>query len=313
MIAGAIAGGGGKASEAAVSLGMASAESMMLKYTREIETEADHNGIHLMARAGYDPQAMVNFLKRMERYSTANAPKFPAYLLDHPTLESRVTLLENILTIEPKPARIFYGAGNYKRIQMRALIEESDPSGAVSHFESILRANPDDLETLFGLGVAFRRAGRLDKSAEILQTAFLANPKDTDLRKELGAVYFLAGKLDQAIETFEPMSQESDLMSLYYLGRAYQEKGAFDQALKLYLKVRSEMGDFVDLYFNLGSVYGRMGQKGLSHFAFGKYFELRGDRNTALLHYRTALDFLERGVPEREETQRMLRDLTQTK
>ncbi len=313
MIAGAIAGRGGPASGAAMSMGMATQASMMLKYTREIETEADHNAIHLMTNAGYDPQAMVSFMKRIERYSLANAPNIPSYLLSHPTTESRVTLLENILTIEPKPAHFFYGAGNYKRIQMRAFIEESDPSSAVSHFESILKAHPDDFEALIALGLAFQKAGRSDRSAEVLQTVSIVYPMDPDLQRELGVAYFFAGKLDQAIQTLEPLSQDNDLKSLYFLGRAYQEKGDTDRALGFFLRVRREMGDFVDVYFNLGSVYGRLGQKGLSHFAFGKYFELRGERNTALLHYRTALDLLEKGTSEREETQKMLRELAQTK
>jgi predicted Zn-dependent protease len=266
-----------------------------------------------MTKTGYDPQALVSFMKKIERYSFANAPNIPSYLLSHPITETRVTLLENILTIEPKPAHFFYGVGNYKRIQMRAFIEESDPSSAVSHFESILKANPDNFEALIGLGLAFQKAGRSDKSAEVLETVSIVYPRDPDLQRELGVVYFFAGKLDQAIQTLEPLSQDNDLKSLYFLGRAYQEKGDTDRALGFFLRVRREMGDFADVYFNLGSVYGRMGQKGLSHFAFGKCFELRGERNTALLHYRTALDLLEKGTPEREETQKMLRELAQTK
>ncbi len=313
IIAGAMLGGGGKASQAAVTAAMAGAESMMLKYTREIEAEADQNGVHLMTKSGYDPQAMINFLKKMERYSLANIPKFPSHLLDHPTLESRVSFLENLLTFEPRPPNPFQGMGNYRRIQTKAFIEEREASAAVSHFESAIKANPDDREALFGLGLAFQRAGRLDKSIEVLQAGSLSDPQDPDLQSELGAAYFLSGKLNQALETLEPLRQNNDSRSLYYLGRAYQEKGDLDQALKLFLKVRRDLGDSVDLYYNLGSVYGRMGQKGLSHFFFAKYFELRGDKNNALLHYRTALDFLERGAPEREEVQRTVRELTQTK
>jgi hypothetical protein len=73
------------------------------------------------------------------------------------------------------------------------------------------------------------------------------------------------------------------------------------------------MPEFIDIYFNLGSVYGRMGQKGLSHYYFGKNFKLRGDKNNALLHFRTALNWLEKGIPEREEAQQEVKELAQTK
>jgi tetratricopeptide (TPR) repeat protein len=105
----------------------------------------------------------------------------------------------------------------------------------------------------------------------------------------------------------------NDLASLYYLGRSYQEKGNFSNALPLFQRIQREMPEFMDVYLNLGSVYGRMDQKGLSHFYFGKNFKLRGDKNNALLHFRTALKLLEKGVPEREEAQKEVKELTETK
>jgi hypothetical protein len=40
---------------------------------------------------------------------------------------------------------------------------------------------------------------------------------------------------------------------------------------------------------------------------------LRGERNNALLHFRTAFEWLEKGSPEKEEAQREIKELTQTK
>jgi hypothetical protein len=76
------------------------------------------------------------------------------------------------------------------------------------------------------------------------------------------------------------------------------------------LKVQKEMPEFIDVHLSLGSVYGRMGQKGLSHFYFGKYFKLKGEKDNALLHFRTAFEWLEKGGPEKEETQREIKELT---
>ncbi len=308
VIAGAIAGRGGVASQAAATAAMAGAEAMMLKYTRENESDADQNGLYLMIKAGYNPNALVSFLKKMERYSLGS-PKVPQYLMTHPALDSRISLLENLLTLESKSLPSFRDTGDYKRIQMRGLVEEREPSDAVGHFELLVKANPEDTDALFGLGLAYERAGRPDKSIDILQRASRVDPKDIELIRELGVVYFLAGKVDQALETLEPLGQSDDLKSLYFLGRVYQEKGLFDRASELFLKVRKRSGEYVDLYYNLGSVYGRSGRKGLSHYFFGRYFELKGDRKNALLHYSTALNYLEKGSPEAEEAQRMVREL----
>jgi hypothetical protein len=43
------------------------------------------------------------------------------------------------------------------------------------------------------------------------------------------------------------------------------------------------------------------------------YFKLRGDRNSALLHFRTSLEVLDKASPERDEVQRQIKELTQRK
>ena len=154
---------------------------------------------------------------------------------------------------------------------------------------------------------------------EVLESAHSLAPHDLDLSRELGIVYFLSGKVGQAIKSLEAiksgpgMDQNNDLLTLYYLGRGYQESGDFEQALPLLLKVRKEKPEFMDVCYSLGSIYGRIGQKDLSHFYFGKYFKLRGERNNALLHFRKAFESLEKGGPEREDAQREIKELTESK
>jgi beta-barrel assembly-enhancing protease len=264
---------------------------------------------------------LISFLIKIQKYSLAYAPKIPAYLSTHPAVENRISLLENLLQLEPKPKGPFREMGNFKRIQIRAFVEEREPDAAVSHFESRVKANPQDMDAIFGLGLAFRKMGRTDKATEAFQIVRSVDPKNTDVLRELGIVYLLSGKVDQAIETLEGKrslslsvsGQDSDLQSLYYLGKAYQERGDFAQALAIFLKVKKETPDFADVYYNLGSVYGRMGQKGQSHLSFGRHFKLKGEREKALLHFGTALEWLEKDSMEREEARREIRELTQKK
>jgi len=321
IIAGVLLGGGGATSEAIAAMSMATAEAYALKYTREMEIDADQNGLHFMVKAGYDPNGLITFFNKIYKMSLTSAPQIPVYLSTHPAIENRIALLENLLQIGPKPLPPFKKVENFKRIQTKAFVEEREPYVAVNHFESMVKTNPQDVDGIFGLALAFKKMGRLDKSVEVLQNALSLGPKEPDLLRELGVVYFLSGKLDQSIETLEEVQslsmigtgQNNDLSSLYYLARGYQERGDFAKALPFFQRVQKEMPEFIDVYHNLGSVYGRIGQKGLSHFYFGKYFKLRGEERNALLHFRTALEWLERGSPEREEAQQEIKELTQTK
>jgi predicted Zn-dependent protease len=316
MVAGMLAGRGGAGSAASVAMAQGTAGALQLKFSREIEQDADQNGLNLLIKAGYDPDGMINFFKRLHKVSLAIAPKVPAYLLSHPAIENRISLLENILQMGPKPTGPFKTVGNFNKIRTMTFIEEREPQVAVTYFQSLVDADPNQWGGYYGLGLAYRKMGRFDKSMEVLQQAHSLAPKDVDVSRELGIVYFLSGRVDQATEKLEDIrsapgeGKNSDLMTLYYLGRGYQEKGDFARALPLLLKVQKEEPEFMDVYHDLGSVYGRTGQKGLSHFYFGKYFKLKQEKNNALLHLRTSMDWLERGSPEREEAQSEIRELT---
>lgn len=316
MIAAMLAGGGGAGGQAGAAMAMATAEALALKYTREMESDADQTGLQYLIKAGYDPNGMITFLNRIYRISLTMMPNIPPYLLTHPAVENRISLLENLLQMGPKPTGPFKSFENFNKVRTRAFAEEREPQVAVTHFQSLIDANSNQWEGYYGLGLAYRKMGRFDKSIEALQLAHSAAPQDLDVSRELGIVYFLSGKVDQAIVDLEAVrsatggNQSSDFMTLYYLGRAYQEKGDFGKALPLFLKVKKERPDLVEIYYHLGSVYGRMGQKGLSHFYFGKHFQLKWEKNSALLHFRTAMEWLERGSPEREEAQREIKELT---
>jgi predicted Zn-dependent protease len=315
ILAAMLAGRGGAASQAGAAMAAATAGALQLKYTREMETDADQNGLHYLIKAGYDPSGLISFFNKIQRMSLAVAPNIPSYLLTHPALENRIALMENLLQMGPKPVGPFKTYPDFGKIRAKAFVEEREPHVAITHFQSLVNANTDYWEGYYGLGLAYRKMGRFDQSVEVLQRARSLHPEDLDISRELGITYFFLGKMDQTIQTLETIrstggGRASDLMTLYYLGRAYQEKGNFAQALPLFLKVQKEKPEFADIYYHLGSVCGRTGQKGLSHFYFGRHFKLKREKNNALLHFRTAIDGLERGSPEREEAQREIKELT---
>jgi predicted Zn-dependent protease len=314
MIAGMLLGGGGKGSQAAVATAMAGAQALALKYTRENETDADQNGLQYVLKGGYDPQGLVTFLNKIYKISLTMSPRIPPYLSTHPAVEDRITLLDNLIQISPKSVPPFRQTHeDFKRVQARAFVEEREPHVAIAYFESQVVINPRGVDDYYGLGLSYRKAGRLDKSLEAFQKAHSLAPEDLDILRELGIVYFFSGGLDRAIESFEriqALRPQEDALTLYYLGRSYQEKGELKRALPLYLKVQKELSRFVDVYYYLGSVYGRLGQKGLSHFYFGKHFKWKGEQESALRQFRMALDWLERGSPERGEADREIRELT---
>jgi predicted Zn-dependent protease len=76
-------------------LGIGSQVGVELPFSRQQESEADHIGLVLMAKAGYDPAKAVDFWQRMAAYGKGKQP--PAFLSDHPSDEDRIAAIKREL------------------------------------------------------------------------------------------------------------------------------------------------------------------------------------------------------------------------
>jgi len=68
---------------------------VLLPYNRKQESEADHIGIMLMAKAGYDPNEAPKFWKRFA--STKNEQYTPEFLSTHPADSRRSEDLQKLV------------------------------------------------------------------------------------------------------------------------------------------------------------------------------------------------------------------------
>jgi beta-barrel assembly-enhancing protease len=86
-----IAGGSRSADEIIQTIGGAGANMVFLKFGRTAETQADIEGAHIMADAGYDPRDMANFFKTLEERSRGQ--RTPEMLSDHPDPGNRIATI----------------------------------------------------------------------------------------------------------------------------------------------------------------------------------------------------------------------------
>lgn len=70
------------------------AKLLVLKFSREDESEADLVGLELAARAGFDPRAGITLWQKMEA-ANKNAP--PQWMSTHPASGSRIAEMERVM------------------------------------------------------------------------------------------------------------------------------------------------------------------------------------------------------------------------
>jgi predicted Zn-dependent protease len=304
--------------QAATAIGVtaqAASATVMLKYSREHEEESDYLGLKFMERAGYDPRAMVTMLKKIRRVSGPASSDPPPYLLTHPAAEQRAGNLEIQMLNLPKTEKKRPPEGNLKRIQTKLVAEEKDTARSVSYFENCRKRQPDDPECLFGLGLAQRKMGALDRSIESLSQAASLAPQDGEIYRELAAAYFLKANLEEAQKFAEQARSlfPSDAKTYFYLGRVYLEQKRVDDALQAFLTANKLDPSFGENYYHMGMAYGAKNMLGPAYRSLGYYYKLMGDPKTSLAQFQKALPYFNESAKEKASIQKEIQDLTPSK
>lgn len=100
------------------------ANSVLLKFSRTAESQADLIGSHLMAESGYNPVEMARFFEKLNAEGGQRAPQF---LSDHPNPENREKAIEQEITRLPQQS-YGYQTGEFARMkEVVAKIHEPKP------------------------------------------------------------------------------------------------------------------------------------------------------------------------------------------
>lgn len=104
-----------------------------LPFSRGQETEADHIGLILMAKAGYDPRVATDLWERMEKKDGGKGAP-PEFLSTHPGYETRIQQLRSFM-----PEALSYYRASGVRIEMLPLAESLDTATAKTERELLKR------------------------------------------------------------------------------------------------------------------------------------------------------------------------------
>jgi Zn-dependent protease with chaperone function len=128
---------------------------VMLKYSRADEAQADDVGARILYRAGYNPQALADFFKKLE--AQGGAP--PQFLSDHPNPGNREAAIQK--EIQPWPAVNYlsdnsaFSVAHKHAMQVKAYSADEIAAGAKSgQWTSLNKQNGATLQPPPGMTVS---------------------------------------------------------------------------------------------------------------------------------------------------------------
>ena len=115
LLAGALAGGSmlGQLAQLGIGLG---ANSVLLKFSRTDEAQADYNGAEIMADAGYNPLELGRFFEKLEA-KNGRESSLEEFLSDHPNPGNRVEAIDDEIRQLPRRNYVDDETGQFQHIK----------------------------------------------------------------------------------------------------------------------------------------------------------------------------------------------------
>jgi predicted Zn-dependent protease len=294
---------------------MAAGESAMLKYSRDNEAEADAAGFKWMIKTGYNPRDMVSIFSKMNKQRWLEGGKIPIYLSTHPDVDNRIVDLSHQLAMHQKelPPGRDDAAFRFFTTKLESL--HGNPHQLLRRMSQEGLRQPNNPVFPYGQALALAKLDRDDEALAAFDRALQLAPDNPLIKRDLAIFYFNHTKFAEAQQRFNEITQRypQDDVSLYYLGRIYQEQKKTEQALPLFEKVHKLNPTFSDVYLNLGTLYGQKGQLGLAHYYLAFHSLYAKALPTAMFHFQKAVSDLSRSDPRYTEAQLQLTRLEKMK
>ena len=280
---------GGEAGIAAISATQAATIESQLRFSRQMEQEADRIGMETMVRAEKDPFAMGDMFENMLKASRYSR-RPPEFLLTHPLTESRVSdaqLRAQQYTKKYHPqSREFYFA------KMRAhLLHENNFQLAIRQLRNELKGNKyaEDVST-YGLTLALTRAGQLDEAETTLAPLLKDEPDNLHFIIAQAEIDAERKQFDKALDRLNgqfaryPRHHALNIRTAEILMKASRYKEC--EALLQLHSQRRPKDDYV--WYLLAEVHGLAGNIFQVHTARAEYFLLNGLYDKALIQLENA-------------------------
>ena len=292
MIGGIILGAtaGPDAGMAAITASQAGVLDARLRFSRDMEQEADRIGMETLVLSGYPAGAMPEMFEVMQNNSRYRT-RVPEFLLTHPLTENRIA--DSRSRADRYPKRPPSPDVDFQIAKARALLHtEENPQFAVKRFSEELKGTTlSSLTARYGLLLALIQTNQADKAKSVL----------VELQKDYPALQALtvaqadiAAKNNQSAQAIEILrtalkTQPNNQLYTIRLAELLMENSLYPECEKLlqeYVKIKPKNAYS---WYLLAEVHGLAGHILDVHKARAEYFILHGIYDKAEIQLRNAL------------------------
>jgi predicted Zn-dependent protease len=181
-------------------------------YSRELEAEADADGLELMVTAGYDPMEAPALFAHLQREVDEAQINEPFFFGSHPRLQERVENYNRLINSRFAGRRGDKGEDKFRQMIFPLLLDNARLDLAMGRFGSAaksitrtLQQEPRNAKARYILGELYRQRGEEgdgDRAQQEYRLAVSYDPAYADPYKGLGLIDYKQGRKEEARRQF---------------------------------------------------------------------------------------------------------------
>ena len=242
-------------------------QRIILKQSRQDESEADEWAIRLMQEQGYSLRPMANLMARLSKQRLLPQSRQSKYYQTHPGARERSVVFLNHALSDPasntQPPPDMNARFQHIKAKLEAWTVPPEQT-----LVNIVNTNPDQAEDLFQLAIASYRLSDLDQALMLTDQLTTAYPDQPFYWEFKGEILLSAGRAEEAAGAFEASLERLDDgvnrgQILLSLGRALMTKGdqdSLNSAIPILEEANQLEPEWAFVKHQLGITYGRAGR-----------------------------------------------------
>jgi len=299
LMSAAVAAAGGGEAAAGLAIGSQStAQRLLFAHTRAEEASADQAGIRYMARAGVDPNAMVEVLEIFHGQESLSAARQDPYVRTHPLTADRLRAIKGYAAAYSGKA-VPDAEADYWFARAKGKL-----GAFLQNPRYTLRRVGDDPSTISTMerAIAYHRTPDPAKAIAEMNRLEAALPNDPYVEELKGQILLESRRFGPAVDAYARAVQLAPREPLILAGYgeallALDTPDGNRRALSALEKARARDPYNPTLLRNLAVAYARAGNNGMASVATAERYALMGQLGTAALHAERAMGLVPRGAP----------------
>jgi tetratricopeptide (TPR) repeat protein len=154
---------------------------------------------------------------------------------------------------------------------------------AIEDYSRAIALDPSYSKAYVNRGFVFEKISRSDKAIADYDKAVMLNPLDAQTFNNRGAIFEKAGELDKAIADYDKVIEltPGEAQSYNNRGVVFERMGLYDKAIADYDRAIALNPSNADVYFNRGNAYDEIGRPYKAIADYGKAITLNPDDSQA--------------------------------